>query len=247
MMNPKRILYLLALLSPNLWAQQVTIWEYHNFPPMIISEQKQQGLTYGFTRLLNHAGDGEFEFKVQLIDLPSLLQKLDGGLQGVVLFVSPIWFDDANFSRYFWSETVMELRDEVVSSTDLKFEYTGPESYVGKKVGGIAGYTYPGLDEMVIDGTAKRIDFSSDVENLKNLIEHQAIDVAIVNQRPLKFYSTLLGYSEKIHVSKQSQGRYEVRILVTKGFPQVFEFVNSVVDGLDTNSRWHDLRVYYLD
>lgn len=241
------LVLLISFLVDQALAQRVTIWEYHDFPPMVVSEQKQQGLTYGFARLLNHEADGQYQFSVRLIDLPSLLAKLDGGLQGVVLFVSPIWFEDEQLSRYFWSENVMELRDEIVSSVDLKFEYNGPESYLGKRVGGIAGYTYPGLDELDKLGSAKRIDASSDIENLKRLIEDQSIDVAIVNQRPLKFYSTLLGYSHKLHVSQRSQGQYQVRILVTKGFPNAHKFINTVIEGLTTNPRWHDLRTYYLD
>lgn len=241
------LLLIVWLLAPLVRGQSITVWEYHDFPPMVVSEQKQQGLSFGFTRLLNHEANGEFNFSVRPISLPSLLKKLDEGLQGIVLFVSPIWFDDQNEHKYHWSDPIMELRDEVVSSKNTQFEYTGAQSYQGKRVGGIAGYTYPGLDEMHQKGAAKRIDASSDVENLKNLIKHESIDVAIVNQGPLKFYSTLLGYSESLHVSERPQGQYQVRILVTKGFPKVYEFIQKVVKGLDSNARWSDLRSYYLD
>lgn len=250
-MRPMFIAFWLAtvfLFSPAVHSeamQNVPIFEYHTFPPMVVSESRQTGLSYGFARLLNR-GSSHFDFDVELQSLPETLSRLADGEPAVVLFVSPIWFDDVKQEKYFWTQPVYQLRDEIVSRKQNAFEYTGPESLEGFTVAGIEGYTYPDLERLVAKGQAKRIDFANDKAVLKALINDEGIDVAIVNSGPLSFYKNTMSLSNRIHVSELPQGEYPVRILVSKALPRVFEYIQYKVETLPNNKIWQDMRKLYL-
>lgn len=223
----------------------VPIFEYHTFPPMVVSESRKSGLSFGFTRLLNR-GTTQFEFEVETQSLPSTLSRLQDGEAAVVLFVSPIWFDDVKREKYFWTQPVYQLRDEVVSRKSDAFEYQGPQSLEGLTVAGIEGYTYLDLDQMVEQGQAKRVDFANDKAVLEALMNDEDIDVAIVNSGPLSFHTNTMSLNDRIHVSELPQGEYPVRILVSKSLPRVFEYIEYKVETLPNNKMWQDMRRLYL-
>lgn len=224
----------------------ITVWEYHAFPPMIVSQDKRQGLSYSFARLLTDRSQGKFQFNVEIVSLPDVLDFIKDDKQGMVLFVNPLWFGDAEETAFFWSDPVITMRDEVVSRRGTKLEYINGESFVGKTVLGISGYTYPELDELVLQRRSARINGKSDVENLKRLIRDPLIDAAIVNSGPLNFYTTLYGMKDDIYLSRKPQGEYEVKILTTKKLPEVNEYVNRLVKELGYNRNWLDMKRLYL-
>lgn len=223
----------------------IPIFEYHTFPPMVVSESRKSGLSFGFARLLNR-GTSQFQFEVETQSLPSTLSRLQEGEAAVVLFVSPIWFDDVTREKYFWTQPVYQLRDEVVSRKRDAFEYQGPESLQGLTVAGIEGYTYVELDRMVEQGDAKRIDFANDKAALEALMNDDSIDVAIVNSGPLSFYTNTMGLGDRLYISELPQGEYPVRILVSKSLPRVFEYIEYKVETLPNNKMWQDMRRLYL-
>ncbi|EAT11351.1 transporter substrate-binding domain-containing protein [Bermanella marisrubri] len=225
--------------------QPIPIFEYHTFPPMIVSESRESGLTFGFARLLNRSSK-QFNFQVELQSLPATLSRLKNGEPAVVLFVSPIWFDDIQREKYLWTEPVYQLRDEVVSRKEVAFEYQGPESLLGLTVAGIEGYTYSDLEPLVQQGRAKRINFANDKEVLKALMRNKEIDIAIVNSGPLSFYRNTMTLNERLHISELPQGEYPVRILVSKALPSVFSYIQNTVENLPNNKMWQDMRALYL-
>jgi len=226
--------------------QMITIYEYHSFPPMVVSQEKRQGLSYSFARLLTDRSQGQFKFDVSIRTLPEVIRLLESEQAGVVLFVNPLWFGDVEETRYFWSKPVFTMRDEVVSRRRSPLEYNGGESFVGKTVLGISGYTYPDLDGLVQQGRATRINAKSDVQNLKRLVQDQMVDAAIVNSGPLNFYATLYGMTDDIYLSKKPQGEYQVKILMTRNLPKVNEYVNRLVQELGHNRNWLDMKRLYL-
>ncbi len=225
---------------------QVDIYEYHKFPPMVVSQEKSIGLSFAFARYLSNASDGKYQFKIHVVSMDSLQLRLKNQQPAVVLFVNPIWFDDPEESKFFWSEEVLTLRDEIVSLNSKPFIFSQNEDYKGKRIGGIKGYTYPVLDALVSDNLAQRVDAQGDLENLKRLYEKGDLDAIIVNEGPLKFYSQLLGIQHKLFVSPKPSGVYQVKIMVTKNQPAVFEFIQSVLANMDQDSAWMEIINLYL-
>lgn len=231
-----------ALSSPVL----IDIYEYHKFPPMVVSQDKSIGLSFAFARYLSNVSNGRYQFNINLVSMGSLQSRLKQGEPTVVLFVNPIWFNDVEQEQYFWSEPVLTLKDEIVSVKDKPFSFSAAEDYVGKRIGGIKGYTYPILDSLVKDGKAQRIDAEGDLQNLKRLHKVGDLDAIIVNEGPLKFYSQLLGIQSELFISPKPSGVYQVRILVTKDQSDVFSFIQSLVENMDEDEAWLEIKNLYL-
>ena len=241
------ILFLSTIFSHNAFSSSVvTIYEYHQFPPMIVSQSKRIGLSFGFARYLTQKSKGKYRFDVKVVDMQTLQDNLDGGLSGMVIFVNPIWFSDDKMEKYLWTDSVLTLRDEIVSKNETPFSYIDKSSFKGKRIGGIEGYTYPVLDEMVKLGNASRVNAKSDLENLKKLKEGIELDAIIVNEGPLKIYSQILGIEDDVFLSSQPSGEYKVKILLTKDLLPVYQFVVEIISKLDSDDDWVTLKNLYL-
>lgn len=237
------LLYVQASLSSPV---QVDIYEYHQFPPMVVSQEKAVGLSFAFARYLSNVSNRQYHFKIHLISMNDLQLKLKSQQPAVVLFVNPIWFDDPQESKFLWSKEVLTLKDEIVSLSGKPFVFTQNEDYKGKRIGGIKGYTYPALDLLVSENLAQRVDAEGDLENLKRLYKKGDLDAIIVNQGPLKFYSQLLGIENKLFVSPKPSGVYQVKIMVTKSQPAVFEFIQNVLANMKEDPAWIEIKNLYL-
>ena len=242
------LLFFVLLFSRHVYSDPVvvTIYEYHNFPPMVVSQSKRIGLSFGFARYLTQKSRGMYRFDVKVVAMQSLQSHLESGQSAMVIFVNPIWFADENMQKYLWTDSVLTLKDEIVSKKSKPFLYQNRLSFKGKVIGGIDGYTYPVLDELVAQGEAVRVNTGSDLQNLKDLTQGNQLDAVIVNEGPLKFYSQILGIEEKLYVSNQPSGEYEVKILLTKDLLSVHLFLEEIIPNFDLDGDWIALKELYL-
>lgn len=224
----------------------IQVYEYHEFPPMVVSKEKQIGLSFGFARYLTKKSKGRYVFKVNVFSMLKVQLLLEDAASGVVFFVSPIWFSDESREQYLWTQEVLTLRDEIVSLKSNPFEYQSDIGFKGKSIGGISGYTYPQLDELVNKKSAVRIDEKSDLLNLKKLASGSEVDAIIVNEGPLKFYSQILGIENDLYTSTTPSGVYPVRILLTKDLRNTYEFIEGVINNLSEDEAWYELKHLYL-
>lgn len=239
---------LLMLVSLNVYAlpKSITIFEYHQFPPMVVSKEKGIGLSYGFARYLTAKSKGEYSFKVKTLSMQALQDHLIGEQTAMVVFVSPVWFDDVGMKKYLWTDVVLTLKDQLVSKKDKPFSFQEAGSFKGKVIGGIKGYTYPVFDSMVSQRQAIRLDFNSDLESLKALKSNGNLDAVIVNEGPLKFYSQILGIEQDIFIASQPLGVYPVRVLLTKDLPSVHKFLQNTLSDMEKDDAWLNLKALYL-
>ncbi|MFY0642196.1 MAG: hypothetical protein JXR16_14180 [Bermanella sp.] len=246
-LNVVLVLTVSVFLSKSVFSSPVvTIYEYHQFPPMVVSQSKRVGLSFGFARYLTKKSKGMYRFNVEVVTMQTLQSHLKSGLSAMVIFVNPIWFSDNNMEKYLWTDSVLALRDEIVSKKEKPFSYLDKNSFIGKVIGGIEGYTYPVLDEVVKSGDADRVNAKSDIENLKNLKEGNELDAVIVNEGPLKFYSQILGIEDEVFVSNKPSGEYKVRILLTKDLLPVYQFLAGIIPKFESDDDWIALKDLYL-
>ncbi len=82
------------LMSSPVFADTIKVWTYHEFPPFIVNEQAQTGLSYDLVELLTERSGGEHEFRLQVAPRERLNNRLKVKEPGIVLWVNPNWFDD---------------------------------------------------------------------------------------------------------------------------------------------------------
>lgn len=237
---------MLPILQVQASSKAVTIFEYHQFPPMVVSKDKEVGLSYGFARYLTKKSKGQYEFEINVTSMQRLQSLLVSDQPAVVLFVNPVWFDDTKMERFLWTDVVLTLKDELVSKKMRPLGLNDESSYAGRVIGGIDGYTYPMLDKLVSENKAHRVNFNNDLEGLRRLNESDDLDALIVNEGPLKFYSDLLGLKQNLYISKQPSGVYPVRILLTNDLIDVHAFLKEVLVDIESDKDWLNLKALYL-
>lgn len=226
--------------------ETIQVYEYHEFPPMVVSKEKRLGLSFGFARYLSKKSEGRYAFEINVFSMLKVQSLLKNNASGVVFFVNPIWFSDESQEQYLWTRDVLTLRDEIVSLKSKPFEYLSDHGFKGKSIGGILGYTYPHLDRLVDIKGAVRIDEKNDLINLKKLTSGGEVDAIIVNEGPLKFYSQILGIENELYISSTPSGIYQVKILLTKDLAHVYDFIEGVISDMSEDEAWYELKHLYL-
>ncbi|MDO8303937.1 MAG: hypothetical protein Q7T18_11915, partial [Sedimentisphaerales bacterium] len=114
----------------------------------MIDEFRAKGLDHDTTRYFNSHTE---EFQFSLVYLPrkrlDLLIERDA-LDGIVIGVNPVWFGDKDEKKYLWTSTFLTDANEVISTKEKAFEYTGLDSLKGMRVGMVLGHYYAGLNEL---------------------------------------------------------------------------------------------------
>ena len=71
-------------------------------------------------------------------------------LDGLVIGVNPIWFNDSSETLYLWSDSFYQDRDLVISSAKKPIEYQYPNSLLNKRIAGVRGFKYFGIDALAV-------------------------------------------------------------------------------------------------
>lgn len=244
-----RIILLLTLfvVVSCLAAEEVIVeaWSYYNDPPFYI--QQDSGFAHDFIELLNRECSGEYSFHLKLLPRKRIDQFLLEGRAGIVLFVSWIWMNDPDQSKYLWSPILLHGSNDVVSSMSMRIEYDGTDSSLyGLRLGGVLGHRYEELDKACSEGLIIRSDTKSQEQSLKKVILNR-IDVTILPRSILDYYEAELELEGKIYRSQIPLGEFTRHILVTPDLQDVHEKVSEIVSELDSNEQWHQLlKKYHL-
>ncbi len=99
----------LAALSLPIVAKQkvnVDVFVYHLKPPFIVSNTNKLGLYFDFSDYLNTKSDN-YHFETFFVPRKRIeTTLLSGNLNGVLLGVSPVWFDDKEETKFLWTSNV---------------------------------------------------------------------------------------------------------------------------------------------
>ena len=233
----KRILLgLLTLMTfPLVAAERVMVYSQYDYPPFW--NLQQQGLTVELAKELTRLSAGRYDFHVQITPRKRIDAILDDeSWQGIIPWVSPIWFRDVDLTRYAWSEVLVKDADLVVSYQPM--DYVGPDSLIGKTLGGILGHQYVELDSLIASGKVKRDDALSQEGNLKKLNAKRVDFVFIPNSSwgELKMSSPQL--VQGLFVANIPRNRYERRILISPRDPALVQFVSASVEQLSKDANW---------
>lgn len=153
----------------------------------------------------------------------------------IVLLVNPAWFGDTKKNRYFWSESLFQDGNDVVSLINSPIDYTGIESLKGKKMGALLGRKYGLVDKAVEDGDIIREDVNDLGRNLRKL-NAGYIDFTILSRT----WSAYLINSQFLHGKfKRSPFKDFTRhLLISRNLKPHVGFLTEWVSSLNHNEQW---------
>ncbi|HEX5842477.1 MAG TPA: transporter substrate-binding domain-containing protein [Pseudomonas sp.] len=225
-------------------ARQVTVYAYHLKPPFIVDLQQELGLYYDFSRYLNSKGDA-YHFQTQFVPRNRVEQDLEREtLDGVLLGVSPPWFHDKQERKYLWTPGFYEDRDEIISLKQTAFTYRGPQSLIGKRLGGVLGFTYFGVDPLVAAGKIDRSNTVGEREVLQMVLKGR-VDVGIVSRSTLNYLIAREGWQEQFHLSAKPHDIFTRRVLVPRSHQDVYRYLLPILKGMAKDPQWQALLRQY--
>ncbi len=206
----------------------VTVYVYHLQPPLIISLDKEQGIYFDYVQYLNMLSE-KYDFKVVYLPRKRVERMLDNHtLEGILLGVNPKWFKDQQETKYLWTTKVISGRDEVVSLKAKPYEYNGPDSLTDKVIGGVRGFYYYGISELVWANKAKRVDTVTEPDLLTMLLK-QRVEVAIIGKLTFDFITKKNNWKNQFYLSSNPHDVFERKILI----PQKMSAVHSHLQELN--------------
>jgi len=213
------------------------LYTYHHKPPFIVDEKKRIGLYYDLATYFNNKLTGH-TFSTEYLPRKRLdyLLKINA-LNGFVVGVSPIWFNDKKEQKYLWLDTIYQDRDEFVSLKQTPFEFKQSQSLKGKAVAGVAGYYYHGINEMVSKGQTLRIDTINE-KNVLSIIEKGRADVGIVSVSVFKYLNKLDKLDNIYHFSEIPHDAFDRRVMTTQSQEKVYKQLLPIINTMMQDREW---------
>lgn len=231
-----------ALGQPAVAQEEISAWSYYAYPPFALEDGG--GLGPEFVDLLNEVAKGRFVFSLEVLPRKRIDLRLSVKDPGIVLFVSPEWMLLPKDHISVWSGPLFRDQNGVLFSGLAEQEYAGPESLYGKRLGGVIGRRYKGLDEAVAKGRIIRHDALSEEINVLKLAERR-IDVMTAPESVLRYLVAHLGVEDKVHFSSAPLFRYTRHILISNISPEARAFLIKFVQDLPGNPGWIKLKEKY--
>jgi len=154
--------------------------------------------------------------------------------------VIPEWFPEFEPQRFLWSEPYWPDRQLVISRKETAFEYAGPQSLDGLRIGGVAGYRYRGIDPRVERGELKRTD-SAGIPQLMQALKTKHIDVAFVSEANYRYWQKRDSIVSHFHEAQQVHSSYSRQLLVSRNDPELQHWLNAVLANRDQDVEWQTL------
>jgi len=153
-----------------------TFYTYHKKPPYTFVGQTQQshtleqkGLYQAYVDYLNVHLDG-LQIKLKFIPRLRLESQLRSGeLDGAIIGVNPLWFNDKDEVDYLWSAAFMQDQDVIVVRAGGAFPYGKPVDLVGRLLALPRGGYFWGVSELIAAGKIQVFETNTERQNLEML------------------------------------------------------------------------------
>lgn len=238
------ILFVCIMSVTNVHANAIPVWTYHAFPPFIINEQTETGLSYDLAALLTAKSEGKHQFKVEVLPRNRLDENLSSDDQGIVFWVNKAWFGDMDETKYLWSSALLSDSNSVISRSSNPVSYESADSLVGMSLVGVRGHHYKDMDELVKQNKVIRLNVSSEEAAIRFIASGRA-DVTIQSHSSAKYFANSLDLENKLHFSENPQSRYNRHILVQPQLQEVYKYIENFVTNLPANTKWNKLLEKY--
>jgi len=222
----------------------VPVYVYHQQPPYIIHFEQQSGLYFDFVKRLNALSDN-YNFEVTFIPRKRVEYMLDNhSMDGILLGVNPKWFKDKNETKYLWSSVIFNDRDEIVSLKSNSVEFSGPESLAGMVIGGVRGFYYYGINELVLAKRAMRVDTVSEPDLFTMLIK-QRVAVTIISRLTFDYMVKRNNWQNDFYLSSTPHDVFERRILIPKNMTSIYPHLQLIISKVQQYEAWQKVIASY--
>jgi polar amino acid transport system substrate-binding protein len=222
----------------------IYLYTYHNKPPFVVDEELGIGLYYDLAQYLSDK-DPLHTYQTNYIPRKRLDRMIEmASLDGVIIGVSPVWFDDVKQTRFLWLPSIYADRDEFVSLNTSPFEFTGPESLMGKILAGVAGYYYFGVNEAIDRRLVSRIDTIGELQVLE-LITLGRADFGIVSKSVFTYLNSIDDLPDVFHLSEQSHNVFLRRAFTLHQHIETYKSMLPLLESLDDDPTWQAIRAKY--
>ena len=226
--------------------EKVIVWSYYEFPPFVTSVTDHHGLSFDFVEMLNlFVDNNNYEFVLKLVPRKRLDTYLANNNKGIVLWVNPLFFNDAKKIRYHWTNSLLADEQSFISRLKDPFIFKGAISLMkpGFVLGGIRGHFYKGIQDEIDSGLIKRNDVNHEKQNIGMLLTNR-VDTFLIPYTAMKYYEKEMKLSDKIYYSPKPLISFTRSIMVNHNL-EVFNFLSQTVDSLAKNEYWKALLHQY--
>ncbi len=234
----KVILLILFVFSLSLLAKEKFIlYTYHNHSPFVNGEKS--GLSYDLLEYLNKNSNSDFVFELKVIPRARLNYILKPWINKecektlkcdknwMVLWVNHKWgFGKDSLSNFSWIPLFQDS-NVIISASKNDFNYTKPEDLIGKKLAGMSGHRYLGIDDLVQAGKIKRINGNTEVENLKVVLSKR-VDATLLPRSAFAYYQKTNADFNSLFASKTSHQDYQRNIMTRPENKNLIKYLNTL-------------------
>ena len=219
----------------------VTAYTYHLKPPFITDLDMSQGLYFD---LANQLSDDKIQYKVLYVPRNRFNRLLsEGNFDGILVGVSPHWFKDSEENKFFWTQSFMTDRDDIVSLKESPIEYMVDE-LLGLTMAGVRGFFYQNLQTLISDESIVRFDTDSEASVVELVIRKRA-DFGVISQTTFKYMQRNNALLQNIHISNIPHEQYERRIMISKGNEELYGHLMQKIEEVTSSALWNSTLAQY--
>ena len=244
----RAIVYWLALISSLSFAAApektvVTIYAYHSAPPYVTNLKEQKGINYALIRAMQQNAEEHIEYRYEYLPRPALNQRLTENKPTIILWANPLWFEKTQPYQYLWSGAIFGDKDVIVTRKGSDVKYRHLEDLTGLKLGTRKGYYYHTIDKLFTNNQLQRIDSTSDLANIKQLIEAK-VDAIIITKSSLLYYVKAHTLINKLSIVG-THSSYKRHMLLTTHYQDHLAALNKALSAVDKTAKWHEEISFY--
>lgn len=234
---------LLARSAPAQDTKVITVYTSAGFAPLMLADGR--GLYPDLIAYLNQRKPGALTFRLQYMPRKRLQVKLeDGSIDGLVIGMTPEWFDDVEQKKYLWSAPFATDRYALVSLAAKPVSPGAPASMVGASVGVTLGYSYPGIDTWLSASGMLRSEGPSDEKNLEKLLLGR-VDCVIVAESMARYFMRAHGMASRLHLAPLASPPTERRMVAPRSQADAFGKIAPVLKQLKNDPAWQRIAATY--
>ncbi|HYD80090.1 MAG TPA: transporter substrate-binding domain-containing protein [Paucimonas sp.] len=222
-------------------AAEETLAAYNTYQavPFVVDKG---GLAADVVAYLNTKLKGKYKLQLENVPRKKLNETIeaDANFKGVVLFLNPMFVNDADKKKFYWTPSFLSDANAVISPAAKKVEYSDPASLNGLRFAGVVGNRYAGLEER-FGKELQREDVTEELSNLKKIASGRA-DVTIMPFSTYRFLLKQLGsqspLSSTLYVSQKPHAKFDRFIFVSKNDAALGKELDAVVAGMKSDPAW---------
>jgi len=232
--------------APALAQETVAAYNTYQAVPFVV---EKGGLAADVVGYLNGRLKGKYRFQLETVPRKQLNDTIaaDPNFKGVVLFLNPMFVDDADRKKYLWTQPILHDSNAVISLATKKIEYSDPASLNGLRFGGVQGNRYAGLEDR-FGKDLQREDVTEELSNLKK-VSSGRVDVTIMPSSTYRFLLKQLGpqnpLGNTLHVSSKPHAKFDRFLFVSRSNAALARELDAVVADIGTDPAWKAILVKY--